>query len=143
MREKNIKITKEVTSLQKTIIKKLFIQGNHLDEICERTKLDIDTVLNEIRQLKYKKEKLFIVYEKQEKNKTNKKIRKETRKRLVDKFFPMSNEESFFSYSYHLYFMKKAKELDINRAKCKHSIKHIRCGKCGKILADATHIHTD
>jgi hypothetical protein len=143
MRDKNIKIDKDITNEQIIIIKKLFKEGHHLDEICQRTKLDIDTVLNEIRKFKYKKNTLYIIYELQESNKTNKKIRKEIRKRLVDKFFPICNDESFFTYSYHLYFMKKSKETEEKRKNCTHRLKHVRCGICGKIICDATHLEID
>jgi enolase len=103
--------------------------------------LDIDTVLDIIRREGYKKKELYEIYEKQENKQTNKKTRTEIREKLINKFFPMYTDDGIFSQSYHIYWKEKLKKNNNKKYTCNHSISHIRCGKCMKILADATDIY--
>jgi len=119
-------------------VRTLYENGCHLDEICRQTRLDIDTTLETIRKFRYKKNELYLIYEYQEDKKISKKVRIEIRRHLMDKFFPVGQENEFFSASYHLYWKEKMKKQERLKKGCSHSICHIACSLCGKILADAS-----
>jgi hypothetical protein len=122
-------------------IKKMYNNGYLLDDICYYTKLDIDTVLEIIRKFRYRKKKLYEIYEVQEDQNIRKKSRIDIRNKLTEKYFPTESDDTFYSHSYHLYWKKKLKERDKRRMNCTHELCHIRCAKCGKILGDASEIY--
>jgi hypothetical protein len=133
----------ELKNLTDTLIREqkdqiifLFNKGCHLDEICRCVKLDIDTVLEVIRKCKYKKKELYVIYEYQDDRNINKKTRMDVQSHLLNKFFPLQDDDYFFSNSYHLYYKEKLKRKEKLKKECTHPITHIRCGICGKILAD-------
>ena len=116
----------------------LYKKGYLLGEICRNLKLDISTVLELLKQNKFKKKRLHQIF-------TNQTIRTETcRVELIlkkdeyylEKFFP--NSDSFFSNSYYWFWREKYKKR--KNEKCEHNVRHIRCAICNKILKDATNI---
>lgn len=137
LNEKELKnLTDVLIEERKDQIILMFSKGYHIDEICCHVKLDIDTVLEIIRKYKYKKKELYVIYEYQNDRNICKKTRMTIQAHLLNKFFPLRDDNYFFTNSYHLYYKEKLKRKEKLKKECLHNITHIKCGRCGKILGD-------
>jgi len=130
---------KEIPHYKREVVK-LYKDGYALGEICRKVKLDISTILLLLKLQRFKKRRLYDVYENQA-DKSRENYGKLLLKRdeyYLEKFFPNSN--SIFSTNYYWFWREKQKKREDIQSKCKHKVRHIRCSLCEKILGDATNI---
>lgn len=137
--QKYIRTEKELLTLRYHVAK-YYKEGYCLGELCRLFQLDVASVLLLLKKSKIKKKKLYDIYEYQN-NRTNKNkdIIIEKEKYYIDKFFPYS--QSFvLTCGFYWYWKDKYNKRLEQREKCNHSIRHIQCAKCNKILRDASNI---
>ncbi len=127
--------------IKKQVIK-YFKKGYSIGKICRRFHLDVSSVLFILKTGKIRKTVLYKIYKKQEIRNENKvyELILESEKYHLDKFFPNVTSDSFTT-SYYYYWKKEFDTQQKRKDTCKHSIKHIRCSICSKILADASNIN--
>lgn len=125
----------------KKSVSKLYKEGYSLGEICRIFKLDISSVLIILKKCKFKKKKLYQIFEYQSDRLETKNVGLILKRdeHYLEKYFP-STSSSFFSNSYYLFWKDRYKRTKEKQRKCRHNIRHIRCGICNKILGDASNV---
>lgn len=136
-KESRINEEKEISKKRKDVLK-CYKEGYYLGELCRMFRLDISSILFLLKKSKLKKKNLYDIYEKQKLKVNNRKDIITNKDYIyIDKFFGLSNEllsKRFIFWKENFKKTEKKKEL------CKHGTRHIRCGNCNKILADASNI---
>jgi hypothetical protein len=127
-------------SLRSKLIK-YYKKGYDIRELCIMFDADLSTVLEIIKRKKIKKRETCKIFEKQEirKDKSNLNFIRDKEYLLLEKYF-ISFSKSEVINTYFWYWQEKLKKDNAKKEKCNHSIRHIRCSKCNKILADASNI---
>lgn len=131
-------IEKELLKYRTQVIKR-FRDGDNLGTLCRTFRLDISSVLFLLRKSRLKKKKLYTIYELQKEKIDDKDFISEKEKYYIQKFFPHS-ETTGLNGGYYWYWREKYKKQQEKKERCKHDVRHIRCGKCNKILRDASNI---
>lgn len=139
-------IEKELLRSYRSPVIKLYNKGYSLGKLCRKFRLDISTILFLLRKSKIKKKNLFIVYDLQsDVDIENKEIADDRDlitikdEKLIEKFFPYYFT-STLTGGYYWYWKEKFKKNQEKKKNCKHNIKHIRCGRCNKIICDASNM---
>ena len=132
----NAKIEKELLKHRRSV-SKCYREGYSLGELCREFRLDISSVLLLLKRSKLKKKKLYIVFKNQtDRTPENKEIINIKEKQYIEKFFPAS-ESSSMGGGYYWHWREEYKKRQQKKEHCNHTIRHIRCGRCNKILRDA------
>lgn len=139
--EKKIQEHSKIYEIKKNEVLKAYKKGFTLGAICRRTFIDISTLLYILKRLKISRKELYKIYEKQEiaKNIYSTDLILKREKYYIDKYFPDPEEENI-STVYYKKWEYKYNQLKKQRKNCSHSVKHIKCSICGKILGDASNI---
>ena len=133
---------KKILKHRRPVVKN-YKDGWYLGELCRNFKLDISSILFLLKKSKLKKKKLYAIFQNQidRVNKTDE-IVLEKEKKILEKFFPAS-ASSNFSGGYYWLWKEKYKQEQKEKENCNHTIRHIRCSTCNKILKDASNISLD
>ena len=129
----------KIYELKKDEVLKSYKKGFTLGAICRRIHNDLSTVLYILKKLRIPKKELYKIYEKQTimTEVYSSDLILKTEKYYIDKFFPDPEDENMTTVYYKKWEID-LKKLKKQRENCSHSIKHIKCANCGKILGDAT-----
>lgn len=124
-------------------VTKYYRQGYGLGELCRKFRLDITSILFLLRKSRLKKKKLYIIFENQnDRTNVNKDIINEKETHFIEKFFPYPETYGMVRGSYW-HWKEKFKKAQERKDSCNHSVRHISCGRCNKILRDASNIPFD
>jgi len=113
--------------------------GYSLIELCYLFHTDALTILKLIKKAKLTDKQLYLIFTEQEEHHETiaQKKRKEKEQYLLTRYFPL-NVNDITTKMYWRYVIEKNNKREKEKEQCKHSLKHIRCAKCGKILGDAS-----
>ncbi|MCK4500790.1 hypothetical protein KAU11_09845 [Candidatus Babeliales bacterium] len=121
--------------LKKELIE-FYKEGYSLVELSRGFHIDFSLILYILKRAKIKKIKLYEIYDYQTERKELSHVVYVPIKeyRYLEKFFPTTSD--VITNSYFTYWQNKYKKNEKRKEECKHSIKHVRCAICGKILSD-------
>jgi hypothetical protein len=115
--------------------------GFTLAELCNLFHIDALTVLKVIKKARITNTQLYLVFQEQEEHQETvaQKKRNEKEQYLLIRYFPTLVND-ITTKTYWRYIATKNYKQDKVKEVCQHSVRHIRCAKCNKILADASNI---
>ena len=116
---------------------KYYKQGYSLIELSRHFHIDFSLIVYIVRHAKITRAQLHAIYEYQAERQEHSSIKciQEKEQTYVDKFFPLTDE--FFTNSYYMYWKSKYVIAEEKKQKCTHSVQHVRCSLCNKILTNA------